>query len=138
MYIFVCVCIPILVKTAQRYRTLAAHTRGCASILVFIVFYMHMHSSAGLIRWTPPPTFSDTAITDRHSDTTIFQLGAHWVTEPDKLRIFINYTLKMPEYECLSNFSCITYCCHFSAYARGFVLILICESRSVDTKFGVP
>ena len=27
-----------------------------------------------LIRRTPPPTFSDTAITDRHSDTTIFQL----------------------------------------------------------------
>ena len=24
-------------------------------------------------------TFSDTAITDRHSDTTIFQLRAHWV-----------------------------------------------------------
>ena len=28
---------------------------------------------------TPPPTFSDTAITDRHSDTTIFQLSASWV-----------------------------------------------------------
>ena len=38
-----------------------------------------MHSFAGLIRRTPPPTFSDTAITDRHSDTTIFQLRAHWV-----------------------------------------------------------
>ena len=25
------------------------------------------------------PMFSDTAITDRHSDTTIFQLRAHWV-----------------------------------------------------------
>ena len=34
---------------------------------------------ASLIRWTPPPTFIDTAITDRHSDTTIFQLRAHWV-----------------------------------------------------------
>ena len=40
---------------------------------------VHMHSFAGLIRRTPPPTFSDTAITDRHSDTTIFQLRAHWV-----------------------------------------------------------
>ena len=38
-----------------------------------------MHSFAGLIRRTPPPTFSDTAITDRHSDTTNFQLRAHWV-----------------------------------------------------------
>ena len=31
---------------------------------------MHMYSFAGLIRRTPPPTFSDTAITNRHSDTT--------------------------------------------------------------------
>ena len=31
-----------------------------------------MHSFAGLIRRTPPPTFSDTAITDSHSDTTLF------------------------------------------------------------------
>ena len=38
-----------------------------------------MYSFAGLIRRTPPPTFSDTAITDCHSDTTIFQLRAHWV-----------------------------------------------------------
>ena len=40
---------------------------------------MHMYSFASLIRRTPPPTFSDTAITDCHSDTTIFQLRAHWV-----------------------------------------------------------
>ena len=33
---------------------------------------------AGLIRRTPPLTFSDTAVTERHSDTTIFQLRAHW------------------------------------------------------------
>ena len=46
-----------------------------------------MYSFAGLIRRTPPPTFSDTAITDRHSDTTIFpaqsSLGAdilvYWI-----------------------------------------------------------
>ena len=38
-----------------------------------------MYSFAGLIRRTPPPTFSDTAITDRHSDTTILQLRVHWV-----------------------------------------------------------
>ena len=67
-------------RVAQRYGTIAAHTRHRASVLfVFVVFCVHMHSFAGLIRRTPPPTLSDTAITDRHSDTTIFQLRAHWV-----------------------------------------------------------
>ena len=67
-------------RVAQRYGTIAAHTRRRASVLVvYVVFCVHMHSFAGLIRRTPPPTFSDTAITDRHSDTTIFQLRAHWV-----------------------------------------------------------
>ena len=67
-------------RAAQRYGTIAAHTRRRASVLVvFIVFSVHVYSFAGLIRRTPPPTFSDTAITDRHSDTTIFQLRAHWV-----------------------------------------------------------
>ena len=67
-------------RVAQRYGTIAAHTRRRASVfVVFVVFCVHMHSFAGLIRWTPPPTFSDTAITDRHSETTIFQLRAHWV-----------------------------------------------------------
>ena len=67
-------------RVAQWYGTIAAHTRCRASVLVvFAVFCVHMHSFAGLIRRTPPPTFSDTAITDRLSDTTIFQLRAHWV-----------------------------------------------------------
>ena len=58
---------------AQRYGTIAAHTQRCASVLVvFVVFCVHMHSFAGLIRRTSPPTFSDTAVTDRHSDTTFF------------------------------------------------------------------
>ena len=62
-------------RVAQRYGTIAAHTRRRASVLVvFVVFCVHMHSFAGLIRRTPPPTFGDTAITDRHNDTTIFQL----------------------------------------------------------------
>ena len=69
-----------VLRVAQRYGIIAAHTRRRASVLVvFIVFCVHMYSFAGLIRRTPPPTFSDTAITDRHSDTTIFQLRAHWV-----------------------------------------------------------
>ena len=67
-------------RVAQRYGTIATHTRRHASVLVvFVVFCMHMHSFAGLIRRMPPPTFSDPAITDRHSDTTIFQLRAHWM-----------------------------------------------------------
>ena len=53
-------------QVAQRYGTRAPHTRRRASLLdVFVVFGMHMYSFAGLIRRTPPPTFSDTAITDR-------------------------------------------------------------------------
>ena len=49
-------------QVAQRYGTIAAHTRRRASVLVvFVVFCVHMHSFAGLIRRTPPPTFSDIA-----------------------------------------------------------------------------
>ena len=62
-------------RVAQRYGTIAAHTRCLASVLVvFVVFCVHMHSIAGLIRRTPPLMFIDTAITDHHSDNTIFQL----------------------------------------------------------------
>ena len=58
-------------RVAERYGTIAAHTRRRASVLVvFVVFCVDMYSFAGLIRRAPPPTFSDTAITDRHSDTT--------------------------------------------------------------------
>ena len=57
-------------RVAQRYGTIAAHTRRRGSVLVvFVVFCVHMYSFACLIRRTPPPTFSDTAITDCHSDT---------------------------------------------------------------------
>ena len=60
---------------------------------------------------------------------TICSFNQGMTREPDKLRIFVNYALKTPEYECLSNFNRITYCCHFSAYARGFVLFRTYESR---------
>ena len=84
---FNCVCVCVcsnsrndVPRVAQRYGTIAAHTRRRASVfVVFVVFCVHMHSFASLIRRTQLPTFSDTAITDRHSDTTIFQLRAHWV-----------------------------------------------------------
>ena len=85
MCVCVCVCVHSnsrndVPRVAQRYGTIAAHTRRRASVLfAFVVFCVHIHSFAGLIRRTRPPTFSDTAITDRHSDTTIFQLRAHWV-----------------------------------------------------------
>ena len=59
-------------RVAQRYGTIAGHILRRASVLVvFVVFCVHMHSFAGLIRRTPPPTFSNIVITDRHSDTTI-------------------------------------------------------------------
>ena len=83
--VIVCVCVCSnsrndVTRVAQRYGTIAAHTRCRASVIVvFVVFCVHMYSFAGLIRRTPPPTFSDTAITDRHSDTNIFQPRAHWV-----------------------------------------------------------
>ena len=50
------------------------HTPGALrpSSFVFVVFCVHVYSFAGLIKWMPPPMFSDTAITDRHSDTTFF------------------------------------------------------------------
>ena len=58
-------------RVAQRSGTIAAHTRRRASVLiVFVVFCVHVYSFAGLIKRTPLPTFNDTAITDRHSDTT--------------------------------------------------------------------
>ena len=82
--VYLCVCVysssrKDVPRVAQRYGTIAAHTRRRASVLVFVMFCMHMHSFASLIRRTPPPTFSDTAVTNRHSDTTIFQPRAHWV-----------------------------------------------------------
>ena len=73
----VCVCVYSnsrndVPRVAQRYGTIATHTRRRASVLVVsVVFCVHMYSFAGLIRRTPPPRFSNTAITDRHSDTTI-------------------------------------------------------------------
>ena len=80
----VCVCVYSnsrndVPRVSQRYGTIAAHTRRRAFVLVVVVvFCVHLYSFACLIRRTPPPTFSDTAITDHHSDTTIFQFRAHW------------------------------------------------------------
>ena len=59
-------------RVAQRYGTIAAHTRRRASVhVVSVVFCVHMYSFAGLIRRTPPPTFSDTAIIESPTATLI-------------------------------------------------------------------
>ena len=72
----VCVCsdsrndVP---RVAQRYGTIAAHTRRRSSVVVvFVVFCVHMYRYAGFDKADATATFSDTAITDRHSNTTIF------------------------------------------------------------------
>ena len=58
--LLVCVCVYSNSRNdvpgvAQRYGTIAAHTRRRAPVLVvFVVFCMHMYSIAGLIRRTPP------------------------------------------------------------------------------------
>ena len=60
----VCVCDPILVAT----------------FLILFAVCLHAHVQFCLFdKADLPPTFSDTAITDCHSDTTIFQLRANWV-----------------------------------------------------------
>ena len=51
-------------------------TKPYQAHLSMCCFCVQMYSFTGLIRRTSPSTFSDTAITDRHSDTTFFQ---HWV-----------------------------------------------------------
>ena len=80
----VCVCNPILVTAFLEWlsgtepwpRTPGAMRLSSSCLQCVCV---HMYSFAGLIRRTLPPTFSETVITDRHSDATIFQLRAHWV-----------------------------------------------------------
>ena len=80
-----CCCIPVLVTTfperlsgTQPWPRTPGAMRP-TSLSRFVVFCVHMYRFAGLIRRTPTPTFSDAAIADRLSDTTIFQPRAHWV-----------------------------------------------------------
>ena len=47
--------------------------------VVFVCVCVCVCSFAGFTKRMQPPTFSDTAIADRHSDTTILQLRAQWV-----------------------------------------------------------
>ena len=80
------VCIPILVTTfppsgsavrnhCRTHPAPCVRPRCVCSVLRAHAQFCRFDT----LRRTLPPTFSDTAITDRHSDTTIFQLRAHWV-----------------------------------------------------------
>ena len=60
---------------AQWYRTNWPRTPDALNPSLLLHAHVRIYSSAGLIMWTPPPMFSDTTITNCHSDTTIFQLG---------------------------------------------------------------
>ena len=81
-----CVCVPILVTTFPEWLSGTEplpHTPGAIHPSSLCLYSACTCTDLSvLIRRTPPPTFSDTAITDRHSDTTIF-LGAdilvYWI-----------------------------------------------------------
>ena len=63
-------------RVAHRYGTITAHTRCRASVLVvFVVFCVHMHSFAGLIRRTPPPTFTDPTLIPIFSSSELTGCG---------------------------------------------------------------
>ena len=76
-------CNPILVTAFPEWSAVRnngrTHPAPCIRPRCVCSVLRAHYSFAGLMRRTPPPTFSDTAVTDRHSDTTIFQLRAHWV-----------------------------------------------------------
>ena len=42
------------------------------TVAVCLPCVLRVYSFASLIRWTPLLTFTDTAVTDRHSNTTFF------------------------------------------------------------------
>ena len=65
---------------AQRYGTIDLLTGRRASAFIVFVVFLHAHVQfCWFDKGAPLPTFSDTAITDCHSDTTIFQLRAYLV-----------------------------------------------------------
>ena len=72
-------CNPVLVRTFPEWLSGTESWPPCVRPRHVCSVCVHTYSFAGIIRRTPPPTFRDTAIIDRHSDTTIFQLRAQWV-----------------------------------------------------------
>ena len=83
----VCVCVPILVTRLPEWLSgmePLPHTPGAVrpSSLCLYCSACTCTDLPVLIRRTPPPTFSDTAITDRHPDTTIFldaDILVYWI-----------------------------------------------------------
>ena len=75
-----CVCNPILLTTFPEWLSGTQPRPGTPGAVrlsssCLLCVCMHRYSFASLIR-----QFIDTAaITDHHSDTTVFQFGAHWV-----------------------------------------------------------
>ena len=83
MYVCVINSLNDVPRVAQWYRTMATHTRCCVSVLIMFVVCLHAHVQfCRFDKTDTTATFSDTAFTDRHSDTTIFQLRAHrvWIS----------------------------------------------------------
>ena len=83
-FVCVCLCDPILITMCPEWLSGMEPwpcTPGAVhpSLSCLQCVCMPMYSFTSLIRWMPSPRFSDTAITNHHSDTTIFQLRAHWV-----------------------------------------------------------
>ena len=72
----ICVCNPILVTFPEWLSCTEPwpNTPGAVHLSSSCLKCVceHINSYAGLIWWTPLPMFSDTAITDRHSETTTF------------------------------------------------------------------
>ena len=65
-------------RVAQRYGTMAAHTQRRASVLVMFIVYLLAHVQfCRFDKADATPTFSDTVVSDRHSDTIIFCSSEH-------------------------------------------------------------
>ena len=64
---------------AQGYGTMAAQTQRCAVLIMFAVCLRAYVQFCQFDKAGATADIHDTATTDRRSDTTIFQLRAHWV-----------------------------------------------------------
>ena len=70
-----CCCISVLVTTFPECLSGTGPYPAPCICPERILFCVHMYIFADSIRRMPPPMFDDTAITDRHSDTTFSTLG---------------------------------------------------------------
>ena len=65
LFVVCCSCACLMRPPSEGTKPYQAHY-----LSMRCVFCAHIQFCPGLIRWTPPRIFSDTAITDHHSDTT--------------------------------------------------------------------